>query len=75
MDIEAIRLISAGIAMGFGAIGPAVGSGYIGGKALEAIGRNPEIQQVVFLRMLVSMAVTGTTGIYALVVSLLILYL
>jgi F-type H+-transporting ATPase subunit c len=75
MDVEAIRLLAAGIAMGFGAIGPAVGSGYIGGKALEAIGRNPEIGNAIFIRMLVAMAVTGTTGVYALVVSLLILYL
>jgi F-type H+-transporting ATPase subunit c len=75
MDIEALRLLSAGIAMGFGAIGPAIGTGYIGGKALEAIGRNPEIGNAVFMRMLVSMAVTGTTGVYALVVALLILYM
>jgi F-type H+-transporting ATPase subunit c len=75
MDTAAIQLISAGIAMGFGAIGPAIGSGYIGGKALEAIGRNPEIGNTIFIRMLVAMAVTGTTGVYALVVSLLILYL
>ncbi|MBU2575716.1 ATP synthase F0 subunit C [Patescibacteria group bacterium] len=75
MDTEAIRLISAGIAMGYGAIGPAIGTGYIGGKALEAMGRNPEIENIIFMRMLVSMAVTGTTGIYALVVALLILYM
>ncbi|MAG28520.1 ATP F0F1 synthase subunit C, partial [bacterium] len=40
-----------------------------------AIGRNPEIGNAIFIRMLVAMAVTGTTGVYALVVSLLILYL
>tara|TARA_B100000315_G_scaffold242070_1_gene263811 strand:- start:559 stop:792 length:234 start_codon:yes stop_codon:yes gene_type:complete len=75
IDVEALRLISAGVAMGFGAIGPSIGEGYVGGKALEAMGRNPEIENVIFMRMFVAMAITESTGIYALVISLLILYL
>lgn len=42
LETEAAKLIAAAIAMGFGAIGPGIGIGIIGGKATEAIGRNPE---------------------------------
>jgi F-type H+-transporting ATPase subunit c len=40
--VRAAALLGAGIAMGLGAIGPGVGEGFTGGKACEAIGRNPE---------------------------------
>ncbi|MGA3150309.1 MAG: ATP synthase F0 subunit C [Candidatus Saccharimonadales bacterium] len=33
-----------GLAIGFGAIGPAIGVGLIGASAVGAIGRNPEMQ-------------------------------
>jgi F-type H+-transporting ATPase subunit c len=74
MDVEAARLIAAGIAMGFGAIGPGIGEGYVGGKALETMGRNPEEGNSIFTKMFVAMAVTESTGIYALVIALLILF-
>ena len=74
MDVEAARIIAAGIAMGFGAIGPGIGEGYVGGKALETMGRNPEESNSIFTKMFVAMAVTESTGIYALVIALLILF-
>jgi F-type H+-transporting ATPase subunit c len=43
MDVQAAKLIAAGICMGLGAIGSAIGEGYIGGKAMEALSRNPKI--------------------------------
>jgi len=42
MDADAAKYIAAGIAIGLGAIGPALGEGMIASKAMEAIGRNPE---------------------------------
>lgn len=74
MEIEAARLLAAGIAMGFGAIGSAIGEGMIGAKALEAIGRNPNVKDDVFTKMIVAMAITESTSIYALVVTLLIIF-
>ena len=74
MDIESARVIAAGIAMGFGAIGPGIGEGYVGGKAMEAMGRNPEAGNTIFTRMFVAMAVCESTGIYSLVIALLVLF-
>jgi len=74
MELEAVRLLAAGLCMGLGAIGPGVGEGLIGARAMEAMGRNPEVSGKVFSNMIVAMAVCESTGIYALVVSLIILF-
>jgi len=74
MDIEAVRLLAAGLCMGLGAIGPGIGEGTIGGKALEAIGRNPELSDSIFPKMIVAMAICESTAIYSLVMSLIILF-
>ncbi len=74
MEPEVFKLLAAGLCMGLGAIGPGVGEGYIGGKALEAIGRNPEVAGKVTPLMFVAMAVTESTGIYSLVIALIILF-
>lgn len=74
MDIEAARLLAAGLAMGLGAIGPGIGEGVVAGKALEAMGRNPEMSGKLFSNMIVSMAICESTAIYSLVVALIILF-
>ncbi|MDD3284316.1 MAG: ATP synthase F0 subunit C [Patescibacteria group bacterium] len=74
MDAEAAKFIGAGLAIGLAAIGPAIGEGFIGGQALSAIGRNPEASNKIIPFMFASMAVTESTGIYGLVVALLILF-
>ena len=74
MDSEAAKYIGAGIAIGLGAIGPALGEGNIAAKTMEAIGRNPEASGKISPLMFVAMAITESTGIYALVVALIILF-
>lgn len=67
-------LIGAGICMGFGAIGPGIGEGFAAGKACEAIGRAPENAGLLTRTMLIGQAVSESTGIYSLVVALLMLF-
>ena len=74
MDMEAAKYIGAGLAIGLGAVGPAIGEGLVASKALEAIGRNPEANGKIAPLMFVAMAITESTGIYALVVALIILF-
>jgi F-type H+-transporting ATPase subunit c len=74
MDMEAAKYIGAGIAIGLGAIGPALGEGNIGARAMEAIGRNPEASGKIAPLMFVAMAITESTGIYSLVIALIILF-
>lgn len=72
--IKAAAFLGAGIAMGFGAIGPGVGEGFAAGKACEAIGRKPEEAGLLTRTMLVGQAVSESTGIYSLVIALLLLF-
>ena len=71
--IKAAAYLGAGISMGLGAIGPGVGEGMAAAKACEAIGRNPK-EAGLLTRMLVGQAVSESTGIYSLVVALLLLF-
>lgn len=74
MELEAAKMLGAALAMGLGAIGPGIGLGILAGKALEAIGRNPEAQGKVQTTMILAIAVTEAVAIYALVVALMILF-
>jgi len=74
MEPEIYKFLAAGICMGLGAIGPGLGEGMVGSKALEAIGRNPEAADKITPLMFVAMAITESTGIYSLVISLIILF-
>jgi F-type H+-transporting ATPase subunit c len=72
--IRAAAYLGAGIAMGLGAIGPGIGEGMVGAKACEAIGRNPQQAALLTRTMLVGQAVSESTGIYSLVIALLLLF-
>ncbi|MBI4023281.1 ATP synthase F0 subunit C [Candidatus Berkelbacteria bacterium] len=72
MDAEAAKLLGAALAIGLGALGPAIGIGLIGGKGLEAIGRNPEAAPKVQTAMILAIAFAEAIAIYALVVALII---
>lgn len=74
MDAEALKLLGAGLCMGLGAIGPGVGEGYVAGKAIEAMSRNPKMADKILSNMLVGMAITESTGIYSLVIALILLF-
>ena len=74
MDPEVYKLLAAGICMGLGAIGPGIGEGIVAGQALTAIGRNPEAANKITPLIFVTMAITESTGIYALVIALIILF-
>ena len=75
----AIALIFAACALGAGTamiagIGPGIGEGYAVGKACEAIGRQPECKGSVTTTMLMGCAVAETTGLYALVIAILLIF-
>lgn len=72
--VKAAALLGAGIAMGLGAIGPGIGEGFAAGKACESIGKRPEEAGLITRTMLVGQAVSESTGIYSLVIALLLIF-
>jgi F-type H+-transporting ATPase subunit c len=71
--IQAASAIGAGLAMIAG-IGAGIGQGFAAGKGAEAVGKQPEAQGVIVRTMLLGAAVAETTGIYGLVIALILLF-
>ncbi len=71
--ILACSAIGAGLAVIAG-IGPGIGQGYAAGKGAEAVGRQPEARADIISTMLLGQAVAETTGIYGLIVALILLF-
>ena len=74
MEVEAAKFLAAGLAIGLGAIGPGIGVGVLGFGAMQALGRNPEARGVIFTNMIIMVAMAEAVAIYALVVSLLLIF-
>lgn len=72
METEQVRMIATALVMAVGTIGPAFGIAMLAGKALEAIGRNPEASSKIQTNMILAIAFTEAIAIYALVVALII---
>ena len=72
MDLESARVFGMAIAAGLGVMGPAIGIGLIGGRAMEAIGRNPEASGKIVSNMILAIVFAEALGILALVASFII---
>jgi ATP synthase F0 subunit c len=72
--IDASAFFSAGICMGTGAVGAAIGEGYAAGSAVNSISVQPKASGEILKTMLVSMAIAESASIFALVVSILLLF-
>jgi F-type H+-transporting ATPase subunit c len=72
LEKESVQLIATAFAIGIGTIAPAIAIGMLGGKAMEAIGRNPEAASKIQGAMILAIAFAEAIAIYALVVALII---
>ena len=71
--VLACSAIGAGLAMIAG-IGPGVGQGIAAGHGASAVGSNPGARSDITSTMLLGQAVAETTGIYGLVIALILLF-
>ena len=69
------KALGAGLCMGIGAIGPALGEGNAVSHALEGMARQPEAASNLRTNMIIGCAITETTGIYSMIIAFLILFL
>ncbi len=69
MDASTMTLLAKALAIGMGSIAPALAIGFIGMKAMESIGRNPEAAGKLFVPMLLGMAFAEAIAIYALIIA------
>ena len=74
LDAQGAKFLAAGIAIAVGVIGPGVGIGILGAGAMGAIGRNPEAAGSITTNMILAIAFAEALGIYALIVSVILLF-
>jgi ATP synthase F0 subunit c len=72
--IQVAAFVGGGMAMGFGAIGAAIGEGFTASEANLAISRTPKISGDIFKSMLVGQAIAESAAIFALVVAMILLF-
>ena len=70
---KGLMALGAGLAVTTG-VGAGIGQGIAAGRACEAVGRNPEAEGKIRTTMILGIALAETTGLYGLVVSILILF-
>ncbi|MFC2082969.1 ATP synthase F0 subunit C [Candidatus Bipolaricaulota bacterium] len=70
----AAKYIAAGLCMGIGAIGPAIGEGIAAAHALDGMARQPEMQGALMRTMVLGQAITESTGIYSLLIAIVLLF-
>jgi F-type H+-transporting ATPase subunit c len=69
-----IKTIGAGLAIGLGALGPGLGIGLLAGKALEALGRNPEARAPIQQNMILGLAFAEAVAIYSFLTAIIIVF-
>ena len=74
MDVHAISILGAALAVSVGAIGPVLAEGRAVAAAMEAIARQPEAANTLSRTLFVGLAMIETMAIYCLVVALLLLF-
>ncbi len=72
--VKMAAYIGAAICMGIGTIGPSLGQGLIGSKALESMGKYPEMSNKIRTTMMIALGLVETSAIYAFIIALLLLY-
>ncbi len=70
---KGLALLGAGMAS-IGFLGAGIGQGYAAGKAAEAVGRNPEAEGRIRNMMIVGAAIAESSALYALVISILLIF-
>ncbi len=75
MSPEAIKLIATAFTISIGVLGPALAIGKIGGKAVEALGRNPEAENSVRTTMILAIVFAESLAIFTLVIALILKFI
>jgi F-type H+-transporting ATPase subunit c len=74
MDADAAKLLGAGLAVGLGVIGPGIGMGYLIGKSIESMVRQPEMSGEVRTNMFLGVGLIEAFALYALLICLILLF-
>ena len=72
--IATISIITAGLTIAIGSIGPAPAEGRAAAQALQALAQQPDASNTITRTLFVSLAMIESTAIYCFVVSMILLF-
>ncbi|MDZ7709828.1 MAG: F0F1 ATP synthase subunit C [Roseovarius sp.] len=72
--IAIASIVTAGLTIAIGAIGPALGEGRAAAQALQALAQQPDASNTITRTLFVSLAMIESTAIYCFVVSMILLF-
>jgi len=72
--IGAVSIITAGLTIAIGSIGPAIGEGMALARALGAIAQQPDEANTITRTLFVGLAMVESTAIYCLVISVILIF-
>jgi F-type H+-transporting ATPase subunit c len=72
--IATASIIAAGLAIGIGSIGPALGEGRALAQALSSIAQQPDATNTITRTLFVGLAMVESTAIYAFVVAMILIF-
>ena len=72
--IAAVSILTCGLTVAFGAIGPAFGEARAAAQALSAIAQQPDAAGTISRTLFVSLAMIESTAIYCFVVSMILIF-
>jgi len=72
--IAIASVVTAGVTIALGSIGPALGEGRALSQALDAVARQPDASNTITRTLFVGLAMVESTAIYCLVVALILLF-
>ena len=75
MSPDAAKLLATALAIGLGVTGPGIAIGIIAGKAVEALGRNPEAESTVRNTMILGIVFAESLAIFALVIAFILRFI
>lgn len=72
--VATISIITAGLTIAIGSIGPALAEGRAAAQALQALAQQPDASNTITRTLFVSLAMIESTAIYCFVVSMILLF-
>ncbi len=72
--IAAVSIVTAGLTIAIGSIGPALAEGRAAAQALAALAQQPDASNTITRTLFVSLAMIESTAIYCFVVSMILIF-
>ncbi len=73
-QVQSFKAIAAGLLIGLASLGTAIGFGILGGKFVEGVARQPELSNLLMVRVLIMSALVDAFAVISIVMGLLLFF-